>query len=64
MKTGILILIKAFLTYILIDIINGQINPDDFLDWEGDFSKAVKFEERIDCSDFGHVYGLNSSLCW
>ena len=28
-----------------------QINPDDFLDWEGDFSQEVKSEERIDCSD-------------
>ena len=57
MKTWILILSKACLTYILIDIINAQINPDDFLDWKGDFSKEVKFEERIDCLDFGHVYG-------
>ena len=56
-KPWILILNKACLTYILIDIINAQINPDDFLDWEGDFSKEVKSEERIDCSDFGHVYG-------
>ena len=31
------------------DIINAQINPDDFLDWEGSFSKEVKSEERIDC---------------
>ncbi|CBI32194.3 unnamed protein product, partial [Vitis vinifera] len=37
------------------DII-AQINPDDFLDWEGDFSKEVKSEERIDCSDFGGVF--------
>ena len=43
---------KACLTYILIDII-AQINLDDFLDWEGDFSKEVKSEERIDSSDFG-----------
>ena len=25
----------------------------NFLDWEGDFSKEVKSEERIDSSDFG-----------
>ena len=31
------------------DIINVQINPNDFLDWEGDFSNEVKSEERIDC---------------
>ena len=30
------------------DIIT-QIN---FLDWEGDFSKEVESEERINCSDF------------
>ena len=27
-----------------------------FLDWKGDFSKEVKFEERIDCSDSGGVF--------
>ena len=37
------------------DII-AQINPDDFLDWEGDFSKEVKSEERIDRSDLGRVF--------
>ena len=37
------------------DII-AQINPDDFLDWEGYFSKEVKSEERIDCSDLGRVF--------
>ena len=37
------------------DII-AQINPDDFLDWEGDFYEEVKSEERIDCSDFGGVF--------
>ena len=37
------------------DII-AQINPDDFLDWEGDFSKEVKSEQRIDSSDFGGVF--------
>ena len=33
-----------------------QINPDDFLDWEGDFSQEVKSEERIDCSDLVRVF--------
>ena len=33
-----------------------QINPDDFLDWEADFSKEVKSEERIDCSDLVRVF--------
>ena len=56
MKTWILILSKVCLTYILIDIINAQINSDDFLDWEGDFSKEVKSEERTDSSDFGGVF--------
>ena len=27
-----------------------------FLDWEGDFSKEVNSEERIDCSGFGGVF--------
>ena len=27
-----------------------------FIDWEGDFSKEVKSEERIDCSDSGGVF--------
>ncbi|KAL6322817.1 hypothetical protein AAG906_020817 [Vitis piasezkii] len=36
-----------------------QINSDDFLDWEGDFSKEVKSEERIDCSDLGRVFLQN-----
>ena len=27
-----------------------------FLDGEGDFSKEVKSEERIDCSDSGGVF--------
>ncbi|KAJ9680161.1 hypothetical protein PVL29_019449 [Vitis rotundifolia] len=36
------------------DII-AQINPDDFLDWDY-FSKEVKSEERIDCSDLGRVF--------
>ena len=43
----------------LLDIysdIFAQINPDDFLDLEGDFSKEVKSEERIDCSDLGRVF--------
>ena len=56
MKTWILILSKACLTHILIDIINAQFNPYDFLDWEGEFSKEVKSEERIDSSDFGGVF--------
>ena len=47
---------KACLTHILIDIINTQFNPDDFLYWEGEFSKEVKSEERIDSSDFGEVF--------
>ena len=42
--------------YILIDIINAQINPDYFLDWEGDFSNEVKSEERTVGSDFGGVF--------
>ena len=33
-----------------------QINPNDFPDWEGDVSKEVKSEERIDCSDLGRVF--------
>ena len=33
-----------------------QINPDDFLDWEGDFSQEVKSEERIDWSDLVRVF--------
>ena len=37
------------------DII-AQINPDDFLDWEVDFSQEVKSEERIDCSDLVRVF--------
>ena len=28
----------------LIDIINAQINPDDFLDWEGDFFQGSEWK--------------------
>lgn len=51
------------------DII-AQINPDDFFDWEGDFPKEVKSEERIDCLDFGGVFSVEEleegeiSGCW
>ena len=44
MNTWILILSKACLTYILIDIINAQINPDDFFDWEGDFFQGSEWK--------------------
>ena len=33
-----------------------QINPEDFLVWEGDFFKEMKSKERIDCSDLGRVF--------
>ena len=43
----------------LLDIysdIFAQINPEDFLVWEGDFSQEVKSEERIDWSDLVRVF--------